>query len=166
MLQNRNEILLVTTGGTIDGHLSPLAGKSGRRSRIPPLVRGRLRVRANVAVKELMAKDSRAMSEGDLEAIAKCCRECRQGRVVVTHGTYGMERAARHLAGKKIGKTIVLTGAHVPLGKTGDAEFNLGSALMAARLLPRGVWVVTQGEVFAALNVTKNLKSGFFQKRR
>ena len=54
-------------------------------------------------------------------------------------------------------KTIVLTGAMRPASfKHGDAEFNIGGAVIAAQSLPAGVYIVMNGRVFDPSSVRKN----------
>ncbi len=160
-------IRLFTTGGTIDNLDYERIKDAPRvkKSRIPALVRGRLRVTHPVSIEHLMAKDSRFITEADMELIAKKCLGCPEERIVITHGTFTMERTASYLQKKKIPKTIVLTGSHTPLEQPGDAEFNIGTAISAAQIKPKGVWVVLQGRIFGAGHVTKNLGTGFFEQR-
>lgn len=45
-----------------------------------------------------------------------------------------------------------------------DAHFNLGYAMAAAQLLPAGVWVAINGEVFKWNDVQKNKEQGRFER--
>ena len=61
-------------------------------------------------------------------------------------------------------KTIVLTGAMVPyIFNNSDAVFNLGCAVTAVQLLPRGVFVAMNGRVFDWDKVRKNKELGVFE---
>ncbi len=44
-----------------------------------------------------------------------------------------------------------------------DAFFNLGAAVSAVQLLPKGVYVVMNGRVFAWNHVKKNRQAGKFE---
>ena len=74
-----------------------------------------------------------------------------------------MELTAKALDGQVGSKTVVLTGAMRPwsLGRS-DGNFNLGGAVIAARLLPAGVYGVMNGRVYAAQDLHKDVKSGRF----
>ena len=62
------------------------------------------------------------------------------------------------------GKTIVLTGAMIPYEiANSDALFNLGVAVGVAQVLPAGVYVAMNGQVFPWDNVQKNKTAGVFQ---
>ena len=67
------------------------------------------------------------------------------------------------LGGGASEKVVVLTGAMRPwcLGRS-DASFNMGGAVIAARLLPPGIYGVMNGRVFAAEDLRKDVESGRF----
>ena len=59
----------------------------------------------------------------------------------------------------------ILTGAMIPYAIQGsDALFNLGFACAAAQLLPHGVYIAMNGQVFAWDSVHKNTQAGVFEK--
>ena len=62
-------------------------------------------------------------------------------------------------------KTIVLTGALQP-GRfaDSDAPFNLGMAMGAVQVLPPGVYIVANGQVFPADRVRKNPELNRFER--
>jgi L-asparaginase len=77
-----------------------------------------------------------------------------------------MEETARVLGEASIPKTIVLTGAMIPLKfGSSDGLFNLGSALAFAQSLPHGVYVAMNGRYFSWNNVQKNRKTGEFEEK-
>jgi L-asparaginase len=62
-------------------------------------------------------------------------------------------------------KTIVLTGAMQPARmRRTDAVFNVGFAWAAVQLLPPGVYIAMNGEVFEAGMVRKNLQTQRFER--
>jgi L-asparaginase len=62
------------------------------------------------------------------------------------------------------GKTIVLTGALQPARfADSDAAFNLGLAVGAAQVLPPGVYITANGQVFPADSVRKNVALNRFE---
>jgi L-asparaginase len=76
-----------------------------------------------------------------------------------------MAETARVLASKVQGKTIVLTGAMIPIKfGSSDGLFNLGSALAFVQSLPPGVYVAMNGRYFNWNNVRKNKQTGVFEE--
>ena len=76
-----------------------------------------------------------------------------------------MSETAKVLADKVKNKTIVLTGAMIPIKfGSSDGLFNLGSALAFAQSLPHGVYVAMNGRFFNWDNVRKNKETGVFEE--
>lgn len=111
----------------------------------------------------LMQIDSLDMTDAHRAKILKAVLKAPENRLVITHGTGTMELTAKALDGRIGDKTIILTGAMRPwsLGRS-DGNFNLGGAVIAARLLPPGVYGVMNGRIFAAQDLHKNVKTGRF----
>ncbi|HKC34948.1 MAG TPA: asparaginase domain-containing protein, partial [Chitinophagaceae bacterium] len=69
------------------------------------------------------------------------------------------------LAGKVKNKTVVLTGAMIPIKfGSSDGLFNLGSALAFVQTLPQGVYIAMNGRYFNWDNVRKNKETGVFEE--
>jgi L-asparaginase len=76
-----------------------------------------------------------------------------------------MANTAKVLAEKVKDKTIVLTGAMIPIKfGSSDGLFNLGSALAFVQTLPHGVYVSMNGRYFIWDNVRKNKQTGAFEE--
>jgi L-asparaginase len=118
-------------------------------------------------LESLMQKDSADITTEDRQLIFDRCMASPEQRMVITHGTDTMTETARFLGEKNVdSKTVVLVGSFVPLSQPdSDAFFNLGYALSAARLLPPGVWIAMNGEVFEWNNVHKNRERGRFERK-
>ena len=111
-----------------------------------------------------MQKDSKFITEKDKELILKKCQECKEDKIIITHGTMTIVQTAQYLGQRKLRKTIVLTGAMVPINKKEtDGPFNLGTAFTAVQLLPEGVYITMNGKVFNWDSVRKNLDTGYFE---
>jgi L-asparaginase len=118
----------------------------------------------DVEIRTLMMVDSLDMSEADRELIARQCRDAPEDRIVITHGTDTLVETAAVLARAATGKTIVLTGAMIPIAfGSSDGLFNLGGALTVVQVLPPGVFVVMNGRVFPWNGVRKNRETGIFE---
>jgi L-asparaginase len=122
------------------------------------------RSRLDVRTRTLMMVDSLDMTEADRGVIATNCRDAPEPNVVITHGTDTIVETARALASAVPGKTIVLTGAMIPIAfGSSDGLFNLGGALSVVQVLPPGVYIAMNGHVFDWDNVTKNRDTGAFE---
>lgn len=157
-------IRLFVTGGTFDKEYDEIHGTLDFGDTHLPEMLEMGRCRLEVHVRTLMMIDSLEMTTGDRELIARNCRDVPEPHVVITHGTDTMVETARVLAEADIDKTVVLTGAMIPIAfGSSDGLFNLGGALTAAQVLPPGVWITMNGRVFAWDNVRKNPSTGVFE---
>ena len=158
-------IRIFITGGTFDKEYNELNGelyfKDTHMSEL--LEKGRSKVA--VEIRTLMMVDSLQMTDGDRSLIAHQCLSCDETQIVVTHGTDTMSETAKVLAQKIKNKTVILTGAMIPIKfGSSDGLFNLGSALAFAQTLPPGVYVAMNGRYFNWNNVRKNKQTGVFEE--
>ena len=113
-------------------------------------------------VTSLMAKDSLDVTDQDRAQIRCAAEEVLENRILITHGTDTMAETATELANVE-GKTIVLTGALAPaIFKDSDAIFNIGCAIAAVQVLPPGVYITMNGQVFDYDKVWKDVKNNRF----
>jgi L-asparaginase len=133
-------IRLFVTGGTFDKEYDEIHGTLEFRDTHLPEMLQMARSRLDVRIRTLMMVDSLDMTDADRELIASNCADAPEQNVVITHGTDTMVATARVLAESVPGKTIVLTGAMIPIAfGSSDGLFNLGGALSVAQVLPPGV---------------------------
>jgi L-asparaginase len=161
-MSTSDPIVVVTTGGTID----KLYFDSLSEYQVGESVVRKLLIAANVRypfqICEALRKDSLEMTDDDREVLYRCVAGLDTSRVIITHGTDTMTASAERLADIQ-GKTIILTGALTPARfSESDAPFNLGMAFAAAQTAPPGVFIVMNGEVFAASGVRKDREAGRF----
>ncbi len=158
-------IRIFVTGGTFDKEYNELTGELFFKETHLPEMLKRSRSSLDVTVRTLMMIDSLQMTEEDRELIAHQCRNAKENKIIITHGTDTMTVTGRELAVKVPGKTIVLTGAMIPYKfGSSDGFFNLGAALAFVQLLPAGVYVVMNGRYFSWDNVRKNKQTGQFEE--
>lgn len=157
-------MLILVTGGTFDKEYNEITGKLFfNDSNIKEMLKlGRCKL--SVSIKKIMLKDSLEMSDDDRQIILNACLKNKETKLVITHGTDTMTTTAKLLAEKIKDKTIVFTGAMIPY-KFGasDGLFNLGSALTAAQILPYGIYIAINGNIFNWNQVKKNRKKGIFE---
>ncbi len=150
------EILILTTGGTIDKVY--FDGRSTYQVGEPQIAEIMKAVNVVVAyrIETLFRKDSNDLSLDDRAVIAARVRDADHDRILITHGTDTMVETANALRFVE-DKTIVLVGSLMPARfKSTDAEFNIGFALAAVQSLPRGIFVAMNGRIFKPPNVRKN----------
>ena len=155
------------TGGTFDKEYNEITGQLyfNDTHMHDLLEMGRCRV--PVEIRTLMMVDSLEMTAEDRDLIVDQCIQCDEDKIVITHGTDTMSETAKVLAQKINNKTVVLTGAMIPIKfGSSDGLFNLGSALAFAQSLPAGVYVAMNGRYFTWDNVRKNKQTGMFEEVR
>jgi L-asparaginase len=157
-------IRLFVTGGTFDKEYDELHGSLEFRDTHLPEMLALGRSRLEVKVRTLMMVDSLEMTDADRDVIASNCADAPEPFIVITHGTDTMVDTARVVAEQVPGKTIVLTGAMIPIAfGSSDGLFNLGGALSVVQVLPAGVYIAMNGRVFDWDNVRKNRHTGVFE---
>jgi len=157
-------IRLFVTGGTFDKEYDEIHGTLEFRDTHLPEMLQLARSRLDVRVRTLMMVDSLDMTDTDRELIASNCRDAPESNIVITHGTDTMVDTARALAEAVPDKTVVLTGAMIPIAfGSSDGLFNLGGALSVVQVLHPGVYVAMNGRVFHWDNVVKNRDTGVFE---
>ena len=160
-------VQIFITGGTFDKEYNFITGELYFKDTHLSAMFAQGRCTVDLDIKTLMMIDSLQMTNEDREIIIHNCKKTRHQNIVITHGTDTMVQTAKELAEANLkGKTIVLTGAMIPIafGSSSDGFFNLGSALAFAQALPEGVYVVMNGRCFDWGNVRKNRKTGNFEE--
>lgn len=158
-------IRVFITGGTFDKEYNEITGQLYFNDTHMHDLLEMGRNKASVEIRTLMMVDSLEMTDEDRTLIAYQCNQCDETQIVITHGTDTMSDTAKILSEKVKDKTIVLTGAMIPIKfGSSDGLFNLGSALAFAQTLPPGVYVAMNGRYFQANNVRKNKQTGMFEE--
>ncbi|HHY55439.1 MAG TPA: asparaginase [Chloroflexi bacterium] len=155
---------IIATGGTFDKHYDEIRGElTFKDSHLPGILKqARLTLPIVLEINQLI--DSLHMQEANRRHILAACEAAPETQIVVIHGTDTMTQTARVLGVAQLAKTIVLTGAMIPYAIQGsDALFNLGFACAAAQLLPPGVYIAMNGQIFTWDNVHKNTQTGVFE---
>jgi len=160
-------IRIFITGGTFDKEYDEINGQLYFKDTHMKELLDKGRNRVPVQIRTLMMIDSLDMTADDRELIVQQCLHCKEDKIVITHCTDTMTETGRVLAERVKDKTIVLTGAMIPIKfGSSDGLFNLGSALAFVQSLPRGVYVAMNGRYFHWDNVRKNKQTGVFEELR
>lgn len=155
---------VIASGGTFDKHYDELTGKLvfGAGHLAAAITRARITV--PVLLEELPFLDSLEMQDADRQRILACCRASAQSAIVIIHGTDTMSETATVLGTAGLPQTIVLTGAMIPYEiVNSDALFNFGFSCGVAQVLPAGVYVAMNGQIFNWDKVKKNRSAGVFE---
>lgn len=157
-------IEILTTGGTIDKVYFDANSKFEIGDSLLPELLTESNIHDGYEIHSLMRKDSLELTDADRQAILEAVKASASQRILITHGTDTMAQTAEVL--KSVAdRTIVLTGAMQPARmRRSDATFNVGFAWAAVSLLPAGVYIAMNGEVFEAGSVRKNLEAQRFER--
>ena len=157
------ELLIVTTGGTIDKVY--FDDKSDFQVGEPQIgqILQELGVAFRFRVIPILRKDSLHLNDEDRALIRATIAAQASRHVLITHGTDSMVETARTLE-SLVDKTIVLTGALKPARYRGsDAECNIGTAVGAVQSLAPGVYIAMNGRIWDPRGVRKNVDANRFE---
>ena len=165
--EDRGELSILTTGGTIEKTYDEREGTLRNRQSVLDRMLQRLRLPClSIEHKVLTSKDSLDLTEAErLDIVHAILREADRRAVVVLHGTDTLEQTGRALCAQERGAAfpVVMTGAMRPFGyEDSDAIQNLTEAIAAARRLESGFFVAFHGRLLPLPDVTKDRKSGHF----
>lgn len=158
------QLEIFTTGGTIDKVYFDAKSKFevGDPQILEVLREANLSI--DYQVTPLLRKDSLELTDTDRQQIRQAVEASSASQIVITHGTDTMTDTAKALDGIN-GKSIVLTGAMQPARfRFTDAVFNIASAMMAAQILPEGVYIAMNGKVFDPATTRKNVEKNRFEE--
>ncbi len=159
-------IHLISTGGTIEKIYSETTGSVvNLESKIDRYLKLLRLPGTEIDAISVMNIDSLEMTHEDREQVLDVVRQRLDAPIVITHGTDTMVETGcflKHHLGT-VPFPIVFTGAMTPLGfERSDGLQNLTESLLAARLLPAGIWLVMHNEVFAIDRVRKDREMSRF----
>jgi len=157
------QIKILTTGGTIDKiYFDAKSEYQVGEPQVPELLRT-ANIGFDVAVESVLRKDSLELTDDDRSLIRNRVEADGSDHMLVTHGTDTMVQTAKALLGIP-GKTIVLVGSMQPASlRLSDADFNIGFAIAAVQLLPPGVYLAMNGQIFDPTRTRKNVAEHRFE---
>ena len=164
-MSDRDEILVLTTGGTFDKiYFDAMSSFEVGHPVVSDLLEQAV-VKKAYRVVEILRKDSLELTDTDRQTIRAAVLAAPNALIVITHGTDTMTDTANYLSDIK-GKTIVLTGSLSPARfAMTDAMFNVGMAIAAVQTLDHGVYIAMNGTVFPAKSVIKNREMNRFERK-
>ncbi len=164
-------ITVLSTGGTIEKTYSELDGTLRNDRSVLDEILGSLRL-PDLFIRhvELMHKDSLDMTEEDRRVILEAVRRAAKSSdaVIVLHGTDTLSVTGELLhreLGADLAVPVILTGAMRPYEfRDSDALQNVTEALLAARLVDPGVYVVMHNRVLRFPGVEKDRRTLTFHR--
>ena len=159
-------IKIIATGGTFDKRYVPLSGQlQFTTTHLHDLLfQCRIEPVHQVTVEVVMLIDSLEMQDAHRSQILSAVKNSSEKHIVIIHGTDTMALTARTIGAEHLDKTIVLTGAMVPVDiAQSDGLFNLGFAMASAKALPTGTYIAMNGNTHVWNNVHKNTTLGIFE---
>ena len=164
-MEDKKYIKIFATGGTFDKEYDEIHGelffKETHLHELLSLGRSQLHVK----IETLMMVDSLEMTKSEKQYIVEKCKSEKTDRIIITHGTDTMVETAKIIAEHVNDKTIILTGAMIPIKfGSSDGLFNLGSALSFIQVIQPGVYITMNGRYFKWDNVSKNKRLGVFER--
>ena len=164
-----DHIHFIITGGTIDSEYHPPLETTvpHKNSVIPEYILMKIKPYMDVTFDNIFMLDSSDLDDTHRAQIVAAIDATKAKKIIVCHGTNTMAQSADYIAAriKDKTKTVVLTGAMIPLKEfaMSDAGFNLGFAVAEVQRLGVGVYVCMNATSFAAGDVRKNVKLGRFE---
>ena len=157
-------IRFITTGGTIDKiYFDAISQFEVGDSQLKHILSEGL-AGFDYDIVALFHRDSLELTDVDRAKLRDHIEQDDASLIVITHGTDTMAETAAALRSIP-GKSIVLTGALSPARfKSTDAVFNVGMAVAAVQLVPPGVYLAMNGQVFAEGEVRKNRGENRFER--
>lgn len=164
-------ITILTTGGTIDKTYNELDGSLKNTRSVLDVILGTLRLPdLYVRHQSVMHMDSLDMTESDRLQIVRAVRDAMptSDAIIILHGTDTLANTGDLLFDRfdQLAVPIILTGAMRPYEfRDSDALQNVTEALLAARLLDPGVYVVMHNRVLPFPGVFKDRQSLTFRPK-
>lgn len=163
------KITILTTGGTIDKTYDEYGGNLEIEGTNLDEILASLRL-PDLFIRHVsvMRKDSLDMTEEDRGTILRAVQNAltTSDAVIVVHGTDTLGKTGDYLhAGlDQLAIPVILTGAMRPYEfRDSDAQQNVTEALIAARLLPPGVYAVIHNRILSFPGVVKDRRAGEFR---
>ena len=161
------KITVINTGGTFNKVYNTITGHldiKSDNSSLDKIINCCHNVQFDVH--NIISKDSLDMNNVDRHLILQTIKESPNDHVIVIHGTDTMNETACFLDGHCEDKTVVITGAMVPMSIDEiEASINFSQAIGFLNVnVPSGVYISMHGLVVPHESIIKNKELGKFLK--
>ncbi len=171
-INDKKIIKIITTGGTIDKSYDEIDGQLiNKESVMKERIFKKLRLPyVELIMESVLSKDSLDMTDVDREHLSQCVRNhltnYPQVPLIILHGTDTLHLSAQYLCEhlSTPSRPVIFTGAMVPSPmEESDAWQNVGEAILAAQLVPAGIYLSFHGRIFEAPYFQKNRAKRTFE---
>ena len=164
----KSKITVINTGGTFNKRYNPISGEL----EVPKDSLGLDEIisycyNIDFDVLNIISKDSLEMNDDDRELIVKNIQDSKNENIIIVHGTDTMDLTAKYLDEKIKDKTIVLTGAMLPISiNKVEATLNFASAIgFLNSNCENGIYISMHGSVKNYKKLIKNREIGKFLEK-
>ena len=164
----KSKITVINTGGTFNKRYNPLSGElevPKDSLALDEIISYCYNIDFDVL--NVISKDSLDMSDADREFIVKTIKNCKNENIIIVHGTDTMGLTASFIDEKVNDKTIVLTGAMLPISINKiEATLNFASAIGFLNAnIKNGIYISMHGRVKNYKKLIKNREIGQFLEK-
>lgn len=164
----KSKITVINTGGTFNKVYNPLNGElevPKDSLALDEIISYCYNIDFDVL--NIISKDSLEMSDVDRELIVKTIKNCKNQNIIIVHGTDTMDLTAKYLDEKIKDKTIVLTGAMLPISiNKVEATLNFSQAIgFLNSNCENGIYISMHGSVKNYKKLIKNRELGKFLEK-
>ena len=164
----KSKITVINTGGTFNKRYNPLFGElevPKDSLALDEIISYCYNIDFDVL--NIISKDSLDMNDYDRELIVKTIKDCKNQNIIIVHGTDTMDLTAKYLDEKIKDKTIVLTGAMLPISiNKVEATLNFSQAIgFLNSNCENGIYISMHGSVKNYKKLVKNRELGKFLEK-
>lgn len=161
----KSKITVINTGGTFNKRYNPLSGELDVPKdslALDEIISYCYNI--DFKVLNIISKDSLEINDHDRELIVKTIKNCKNQNIIIVHGTDTMDLTAKYLDEKINDKTIVLTGAMLPISiNKVEATLNFSSAIGFLNSdIKNSIYISMHGSVKNYTKLLKNRDLGKF----
>ena len=164
----KSKITVINTGGTFNKRYNPLSGELEvpKDSLALDEIIGYC-YNIDFEVSNIISKDSLEMSDVDRELIVRTIKDCKNQNIIIVHGTDTMDLTTKYLDAKINDKTIILTGAMLPISiNKVEATLNFSQAIgFFNSNCESGIYISMHGSVKNYKKLVKNRELGKFLEK-
>ncbi len=164
----KSKITVINTGGTFNKRYNPLSGEldvSKDSLALDEIISYCYNIDFDVS--NIISKDSLEMNDDDRELIVKTIKNCKNQNIIIVHGTDTIDLTAKYLDEKIKDKTIILTGAMLPISiNKVEATLNFSQAIGFLNAnIENGIYISMHGSVKKYKKLVKNRELGKFLEK-
>ena len=164
----KSKITVINTGGTFNKRYNPISGElevPKDSLALDEIINYCYNI--DFEVLNIISKDSLEMSDVDRELIVKTIKNSTNENIIIVHGTDTMDLTASFIDEKIKDKTIVLTGAMLPISINKiEATLNFASAIGFLNAnIKNGIYISMHGSVKNYKKLIKNREIGQFLEK-